>query len=246
MDTQQLEPIPGFDIVEIVAEDAVTDDSSDDEVILQGDDEPDEPEEAPTTSRGATAQTTAAQLAAARREAAQYKAQLESAQNDQGWMRREREIESAYQSAKARIFELSNQAPEPNDFIDTELERLKAWRDGERDKRWLNREEGWKQRIVQLSVPNYVDELITQYGLKKADRQELLRFQDNIDKMEARAEFLAEKREKDSVIATNNRRAAERSSVAVRSGKGSGNVKRVKAGSDNHLLALLGEPLIPE
>jgi hypothetical protein len=236
------------ELVEIVGGD-VGDSLTEDEIlIVDGDDTTDDDDakvQAGKASRAERAIET--EVEKARREAAEAKQELarakwesENAKNAAEWNKRLGQINTEFNNARTRIKQQAPGADDPIDFIDREMERLIAWKEGELGKFHGMRERGYQEQLAFASLPQYADKLVKDYNLKRADREKLLAMGDPVQ-MEARAMGLADMRELERNIAGNNKKAAQKLDVAISTGgAGSGNVRKIKAGSDEHLFHLMG------
>lgn len=252
-DDLQFDEVPeGYEAIEVVDGDLGDDDEgSEQEVLIGADGERIETQEETAPRRRKSESDTIdldpdrlrRERDEARAEAARYRQQVENREVQNQWVERRQKIETLYDEAKANIFALSNNADEPNDFINKEIVKLNRWKDGEVSKEHQAQLQGYMGEIARLSLPQYAQKLGADYGLKAADIKRI-QAQDTPAKMEAMAETLYDIRRSEAGVAKNNVKAAKHSQTAIHS-SGSGNkgtVRRVKAGSDEHLAAILGIP----
>lgn len=236
----EIDDVPeGYDIVEVVDSDEELDDEDlGEEQETADEDRPKRESRESSASGGLSAAEKRA--IEAERKVARYEQQAKSQETEKMWQDRFKEIDRQFNGAKKNILSMSNNADDPNDFIDKELDRLIAWRDMEVGKYFGSREKAKDDQIKFLSVPHYAEDLAKEFKLKRSDIDDLKRFAP--EDMRVRAMTIAEFRDQERTVAENNKRAAKKSGSRISpGGRGGGNVRRVKAGSDDHLLALLGE-----
>lgn len=237
----------GWDAIEVVESDDVEVEGDDEvEVLLDEDGNRIEEDEQPASRRRQSDEDNSSDADRFRRERDEARAEadrlrqkMQGVENQDAWKARKAQINRDYKTAKARIFELSNNAEEPNEFIDREIERLNDWKEMELEKEFQARETVYMGEIVKLRLPEYAEKLGKDYGLKAADVKRI-KEAGNPAKMEAMAEALYDIQREQARVATNNRKAARHTQQAVTTSGGSrGGVRKVKAGSDEHLALLL-------
>jgi hypothetical protein len=238
----------GWEAVEVVSADEFNGETDGEEEVLldENGDRIETEEEEPTSRRRQSAtqdQPDADRFRRerdeARAEADRLRQQVNTNQNKDAWVQRKAVVKQKYNEAKARIFELSNNANEPNNFINDEIERLNDWKDMELEKEFQVRENAYMGEIVKLRLPEYAAKLGADYGLKAADVKRIAAA-GTPAKMEAMAEALYDIARDNAKVASNNKKAAQFSRNSVSTSGGSrGSVRKVKAGSDEHLALLL-------
>ncbi len=237
----------GWEEVEVVESDDVAEgEDAEVEVLLDEDGNRIEEDEQPTSRRKQSDEDSSGDADRFRRERDEARAEadrlrqrVQGQENQDAWQQRKVKINTDYDTAMARIFELSNNADEPNEFIHREVKRLNAWKDKELDVEFQARENVYMGEIVKLRLPEYAEKLGKDYGLKAADVKRI-KAAGTPAKMEAMAEALYGIQREQARVATNNRKAARHTQQAVSTSGGSrGGVRKVKAGSDEHLALLL-------
>lgn len=236
----------GWEAIEVVESDDVEVEGDDEVEVLLDEDGNRIEEEQPTSRRrpsdddsGGDADRFRRERDEARAEAERLRQRVEGVEKQDAWKARKAQINAEYRKAKARIFELSNNAEEPNGFIDQEIERLNEWKERELEVEFQARENLYMGEIVKLRLPEYAEKLGRDYGLKAADVKRI-KAADTPAKMEAMAEALYDIQREQARVATNNKKAARHTQQAVTTSGGSrGSVRKVKAGSDEHLALLL-------
>ena len=241
MDDEQDIP-EGYDLVELVENDADLDDTEDDD---EDDDRVDTSASLDGTAPSAGDDSTqvdpvlAKELADTRAKLRALEAEKENGLTEIQWQERARSIHTQFVAAKQNIIRLAANDDDPLSFIDREMDRLLSWRDGELGKYHGSREADLKRVIAELKVPEYADQLIKDFGLPKADRDRLLELRDRPDDMRLRAQGLKELHELEKQIKGNNQRARKTTQRSISTGSsGARNVRKVKVGTDDHLFAL--------
>ncbi len=232
----ELEEIPGFDIVELVDADAELDDT--DEGESEEDSEPSLIGTAPSAGgERSTDSGLAKELSDARAQLRMLQNERENGASEAQWRDRFGVIQRDFTSAKKEIFRLAKNDEDPDVFIEREMDRLITWRDGELGKYHGSREQSLRSQIAELNVPRYAESLATEFGLKKADVARIMEVAPNDMKM--RAQGLKELRDMEKEISGNNRKAAVATTRGLSTGaSGARNVRKIRAGSDEHLFAL--------
>jgi hypothetical protein len=240
METDDFEIPEGYDVVELVDDDADLDDSEDDD----GDDD-----DVVTASQDGTAPSAgddskydpaiAKELVETRAKLRALEAEKSNGLTEIQWQERARSIQTQYVAAKKNIFRMAKNDEDPDIFIEREMDNLVSWRDGELGKYHASREMDLKKVIAELKVPEYVDQLLKDVGLPRSDRDRLLELRDRPDEMRLRAEGLKELHDLEKQIKGNSQKAQKHSAKSISTGSsGARNVRKVKIGSDDHLFAL--------
>jgi hypothetical protein len=237
MEADEFDIPEGYDVVELVDDDADLNDTGDEE----DDDESSAPLDGTAPSAGDDDPrhdpVLAKELSETRAKLRALEAEKQNGMTEAEWSGRFRTVQAQYQSAKQNIFRLAANDDDPIAFIGREMDRLVDWRDGELGKYHGSREADLKNVIAQLKVPEYAEELLKDLGLPKSYKARLLEVAP--DKMEARAAGLKELHELEQQIKGNRQKAKTVGQRAVSTGStGARNVRKVKIGSDDHLFAL--------
>lgn len=180
-----------------------------------------------------------ARLERERDEAQSVLARQEQARQQQAaqqyWQQSKNQADAYFAAQESKIYQEAQNAYDPAAFVRQRMAGLNKARNEWNQQYFASRENTFRQAIEQMAVPGYASEVARHYGLGDGEAQQLLRF--HPDQMPAIAEMLADAK---GVSPQQARRQAAQymsGSIAPGGSRSSGG-RKIKAGSDAHLVAL--------
>lgn len=171
-----------------------------------------------------------AQAVLARQESARRQAEVQAY-----WTNTKSQGDAYFSAQEAKIYQEAANAYDPAQFVRQRMAALNKQRNDWTQQYYASREAGYRQAMEQMAVPGYATEVASYYGLGAKEAQRLLAF--HPDQMPQVAEMLAEAK---GITPQQLRQQAARGlsgSIAPGGSRATGG-RKIKAGSDAHLIAL--------
>lgn len=225
--------------VEVIATDEEPDDA-DPTAAEDGDAEataPAPPEEDAASPEDALPEPVRAELEAlraAKRQADELQVRLAQQQADAYWEDRWYEIEDRYQEALTRIEADAQKQYDPQGYYKTERDKLEAARTAAINDFWRRREQTYAQFQARQRIPDYAAEVGRYWRLTSEEIDLLPHIAKDPNDFNRVAQLFYQQRQRAA------KQTGRRLSGLPGTGAGRAQTVKVKAGTDQHLLAILG------
>lgn len=151
------------------------------------------------------------------------------------WTNTKTQADAYFAAQEAKIYQEAANAYEPAKYLRAKMAQLNQQRNSWTQEYYAARENSLRQQMEQMAIPGYAAEVAKHFGLGRDDAERLLQF--HPDQMPKVAELLADARGTSPQQLKQQAARSLSGTVAPGGSRASGG-RKIKAGSDAHLVAL--------